>query len=195
MVNKKAFIFDADGVVINRPMVFSRVLEKDHGITIKQTKDFFTGPFQECLVGTGDLKQLLPEYLNKWNWEGGVDEFLRYWFKSEHYIDLDLIKGIDTLRKRGGRFYIATNQEKYRTEYIRSDMGLHQHFDDIFSSAYLGVTKPHKSFYDSISSKLENHDIYFWDDDEDNVRAARETGWRATHYSRLDDFTKVINNL
>jgi putative hydrolase of the HAD superfamily len=70
-----------------------------------------------------------------------VQEFLEYWFKVENKVDARLLREVDQLRTAGIRSFLATNQERYRTEYISREMGLSDHFDGIFSSAFVGYLK------------------------------------------------------
>ncbi len=127
----KVVLFDVDGVLATgKP--FSQHLAHDYGITQEMVVPFFRGRFLECLVGNANLKQELIEYLGQWGWQGTVDEFVDYWFRSEHCIDEPLVHEVQQLRQRGIRCYIATNQEKYRTAYLLEEMGFANAFDGIF---------------------------------------------------------------
>ena len=94
----KVIIFDADGVLIHSKRKFSITLAEKHGISIKTTLPFFIGPFQKCLVGDSDLKDIISPYLSKWGWDKGVDVLLDYWFSLESKTDKDLIKYIKKIR-------------------------------------------------------------------------------------------------
>jgi hypothetical protein len=45
----KAICFDADGVVVNPQMQFSKYLERERGISPQMTQGFFHGVFNDCL--------------------------------------------------------------------------------------------------------------------------------------------------
>src|SRR5581483_7257701 len=130
----RVLLFDVDGVLANGEQ-FSKRLARDYGVTAEMTASFFNGSFLECLVGNADLKQELISHLKQWGWHGSVDEFLHYWFISEHVIDEPLVNRVQQLRQKGIRCYLATNQEQYRTAYILHEMGFADAFDGIFSSA------------------------------------------------------------
>lgn len=142
----KLIIFDADGVLVHGERKFSKTLAEKHGISIETTLPFFTGPFQECLVGNSDLKEIILPYLDKWGWDKGVETLLEYWFSLESKTDKELIAYIKELRQKGIKCFLATNNEKHRFQYMMDKMGLLNVFDKAYSSAYLGHKKLIKIF-------------------------------------------------
>ena len=71
---KKLVILDADGVLINGER-FSAVMARELNTNEEREKEFFMGPFQDCLVGKADLRESLLPYLKDFGWDGTVDEF------------------------------------------------------------------------------------------------------------------------
>ncbi|MGI8420041.1 MAG: HAD family hydrolase [Candidatus Levyibacteriota bacterium] len=133
----KVILFDADGVLINGEL-FSEQLQREYNISTKKTISFFEGPFQACLTGNADLKEILAPYLKEWGWKKSVDDLLTYWFEAEHTIDEALVSYIQQLRLKGIKCYVATNQEKYRVAYMLKNMGFNDSFDKVYASAHLG---------------------------------------------------------
>jgi putative hydrolase of the HAD superfamily len=186
----KTILFDVDGVLV-RGEPFSYYLERDYGISREKTRAFFKTIFPDCLIGNADLKQELIAHLQQWGWHKPVDEFLQYWFVSEHNIDEALVEHVQQLRQQGIPCYLATNQERYRTAYILEQMGFADKFDGIFSSAHIGYMKPQAAFFEQVIRELGNistHDILFWDDSPGNIAAAREVGLQAELYTNFADF-------
>lgn len=186
-------IFDADGVLINGEQ-FSKALARDYDVDHDKEKEFFTGTFQECLVGNADLKESIAPYLSSFGWKGSVDELLEYWFTTEHSINDELVAYIQNLRQTGLPIVLATNQEKYRTEYMLERMGFKDVFDTIYSSAHLGLKKPALDFFDKVvrDMQIPKEEVLFWDDDPANIEGAKEYGLQAEFYSDYDSFKTTM---
>jgi putative hydrolase of the HAD superfamily len=95
------------------------------------------------------------------------------------------------LRKKGFKCFIATNQEKHRTNYIKEDMGFSALFDGVISSSDLGYKKPSIEFYRQLTQKIgitELKNTWFFDDTEANVISAKKFGLQARLYTGLAEF-------
>jgi putative hydrolase of the HAD superfamily len=185
----KAIILDADGVVIFSWRA-AQLFEREYGITREMTSGFFGGVFRDCLVGQADLKQVLPPYLAQWRWRASVDDFIRVWFEAENAPDERVVDVVCALRESGLACYLASNQEKYRAEYIRTQMGFAGIFDRLFFSCELGCKKPDCAYYERIMGTLGlvGPDILFWDDSPSAVEGARACGWNAEAYTEFEGF-------
>lgn len=186
-------IFDADGVLINAEQ-FSETLARDYDVDKAKEKEFFTTHFQECLVGKADLKESVAPYLLSFGWKGSVDEFLEYWFKAGHSLDEALVGYVQKLRESGKQVVLATNQEKYRTEYMLKHMGFKGAFDKIYSSAHLGLKKPAVEFFAKVVEDLNvpKDEVLFWDDDQRNIDGALEYGIHAEFYTTYESFIETM---
>ena len=191
----KAICFDADGVVVNPQMQFSKHLKREHGISPEMTRSFFNGIFNDCLVGKANLSEVLPNYLQGWNWKGSVDEFIATWLERDHVMDSRLINAIQRLRLNRFLCCLATSQERNRAEYMKTKMGFQDAFDYLFFSCEVGWQKPDYTYFQHIEKmlNLEKELILFWDDLETNIIAAREYGWNAEIYTEFDEFEKTMN--
>ncbi|MBI2355633.1 MAG: HAD hydrolase-like protein [Candidatus Doudnabacteria bacterium] len=186
----KAVLFDADGMVINKPRRFSAVLSEEYGIPIEKVTEFFDAEFYPILIGKADLKEKIAKYLLLWGWRGTVDEFLLYWFRAEHYIDERVVGDIQRLKQAGIKCYMVTDNEKYRTEYMENQMNFAGLFEKVFSSSRLGADKPNVEFWkkvlDDVREPVES--ILIWDDEEKNLASARQLGLRAELYTGYENF-------
>ena len=187
-------ILDADGVLVNGEG-FANILSRDFEVDKAKEKEFFTTKFQDCLVGKADLKESVAPYLPSFGWKGTVDEFLEYWFKAEHSLNEDLMEDVRRLRKSGLKVVLATNQEKYRTQYMLEHMGFDGMFDKIYSSAHLGLKKPAVEFFASVVEDMQadKENVLFYDDDQRNIDGALEYGIHAEFYTDYESFKKDMS--
>lgn len=183
-MKNKIYMFDADGVIIQSQM-FSYKYADEFNISISELNNFFKTDFQECLVGKSDLKIAVKPWLKKWNWSKSVDEFLDYWFKAEHNLNLELIEHIKELRKEKIKCVLATNQEKYRLEYLKKEIDFEAIFDKIYSSNLIGFKKPYIEYYKFILNDLNENpsNIIFYDDRQENIESAKLLGINSILYT------------
>lgn len=187
-MKNKIYLFDVDGVIVNSEYFTIKYSEK-YGTELSKFDYFFNNEFLECLVGRKDLKEEIKPWLKNWNWSKSVDEFLENWFELENKINTELINQIERLKKEGHKLFLATNQEKYRVEYLNNNMGLKKYFEKTYFSGLIGHTKPSKDFYNYIIQDLDTNpeNIYFFDDNKENVLSARKLGIYAIQYKIGDN--------
>lgn len=192
----KAALFDADGVTIISGDPFSVQYANKNGLDPKTFEQFFDGDFQEAMIGRADLKDLLEKHRDIWHLEGDVDKFMKEWFEAENHPNVPLVKIIERSRENGIHCYLVTNQEKYRTEFIRNTM-FPEVFDEIFSSSEIGAMKPSEDYFQAVLGKLavegiKPEEIVYFDDSQRNVDAASELGIRGLLYQGVDDVKDVL---
>lgn len=186
----KIFAFDADGVMVPA-WGFRKALADRYNITPEMTSTFFHGPFNACLVGQADLRQVVEPFLAEWGWRGSVDDFLAFWFESEGQVDADMKLAVGSLRAEGFPCLLASSQEKYRAAYMRTEMGLGNLFDHLYFSCEIGAKKPEPAYFQAVQSDLcrEGPSIVLWDDSIRNVTGAKQAGWGA--YQFVDHATFI----
>ena len=189
----KAILFDLDGVLIQtffegqKIFAHSLLLEKKYNIKTGQTQEFWQKVFPNCVIGKADLKEILPQYLSKWKYPNSVDEYVKEWILNDNYVyekNLELAK---KLKKDGYQIYIATNQEKYKTEWLKKEFdGI---FDGIFSSFDLKITKESPNFWQKVGESLclEFGEMLLIDDIEENVEIARNLGMQTILFDESCD--------
>lgn len=182
---------------------FSETYAKEYGISIDEMTPFFVGPFQDCLVGKADLKEELGKgWMEKWNWHGSVDELLEYWFSTGDQLDHAVFGTVKQLRDKGIVCVIATNQEKYRTDYLSKRFDYASVFDRVFSSAYVGYKKTSIEFLDAVfnflkeqASTLQKDVVLFWDDRTENIEKVKQYGFEVRQFSDAAQYRKEMASL
>src|SRR5688500_6890642 len=114
----KILLFDMDGVVVKKTKVFRVRISEKLNIPLEKVLEFFKNEFQESLVGKADLKVVLEKYIHEWGWNDTVESLLKFWFEGESEVDDQLLAKISNYRKGGGKGYLASNNEKYRIDYL-----------------------------------------------------------------------------
>ncbi len=187
----RAVVFDADGVLVF-PWRFADHLSGELGITREATRAFFAGKFTDCLLGKADLAEALPPYLAEWGWARSCEEFMHLWFSVEDAVDVRVRDTVKTLREAGFVCCLASNQEQYRAEYMRTVMGFGTDFDHLFFSCEIEAKKPDARFYEAVEAalSLRGEQIAFWDDSPRHVDAAKERGWQAEMYTSYEEFER-----
>ena len=186
----KALIFDGDGVVILRTNRFSDRLAADFGIMPEATAPFFRGIFRQCQIGKADLMKEIQPYYREWGWKGELDELIDYWFSKEGTRNEEILSMIRGLRKASIPVFLATDNEKYRTDYIVNEFGLGKEFDGIFSSAYVGFRKEEAGFWKHLTAAAawKPDEMLVWDDEIENIACAKAAGFTAEQFTGMDDF-------
>lgn len=186
-IKPRAVLFDADGVLILAPQLFSRVFAAERGLDPLTLEPFFAQDFKRALRGEADLKELLSTS-PLWNLEGDPQDLIDRWFASENHPNHELISLIRQLRAGGTPVYLATNQERYRADYFRHVMfpGL---FDELFISCELGCTKSGDEYWRILLGRLGQRlpgvkpsELIYFDDSQSHIDPARRAGISAHLY-------------
>lgn len=191
----KIILIDADGVVIRpRNKYFSETLAEKQGIPLEEVLPFFKGEYKKAQVGEVDIREILPPYLAKWNWQGSVDDFLKFWFESEKDLDQKVLEIVRNLRESGDKVYLASDNEANRAKYLMEGLGLKDLFDSAFFSSDLGVTKSDPLFFQKIAETLKVNvsDLNYWDDDQKNVDIANTLGVKGHLYTDSEKFAEEV---
>ena len=195
----KVLLFDADGVMTLPEEAFSIVYSRSHGFDPEPFEEFFKTQWQDFVTGKSDLLQHIRNNPDFWHWQGAPEDLLKYWFEAEDIKNDELIDLIRRYRAEGRHCYLATEQEKYRGDYMENVMfpGL---FDGFFVTAELGVKKDKPEFYHAIIATLQADmpdltpgDITFFDDSQSKVDSAHVAGINAVLYTGIDSVQAAIS--
>lgn len=198
----KIIFFDVDGVVVHpgtpsvrsdRPWFSNLQADLSIDFAPLSSRFFLSGQhspslMESCSLGQADITHALTPILDQLGYVGTVEEFLKYWFEHDSYIDTELLRVVAELQTtQGYRCYLATNQEHRRASYLWNELELKDHFDGIYYSAMVGHSKKSPDFYCAVASDFDFAcpPIYF-DDREPFVQIAAEAGWDARLYESVD---------
>jgi putative hydrolase of the HAD superfamily len=193
----KVVLFDADGVLTLPEEVFSVVYTRSRGLDPEPFEQFFKNEWKPIVTGKNDLKESIEANPELWQWDGSTDGLLEYWFKTEDVKNEPLISTIKELKTRGVKCYLATEQEKYRGEYMKNVM-FKDLFDGYFVTAELGVSKTEPAFFEKILAELSDFapkDVIFFDDSQSKVDTACAVGIDGRLYTNVDQVTELLNTL
>lgn len=145
-----------------------------------------------------DLKESIAANPQLRQWHGGIDSLLEYWFETEDVRNEDLIGIIRKLKDQGVQCYLATEQEKYRGDYMR-DVMFKDLFDGYYVTAELGVSKTEPEFFQAIIMDLKRQepdlkpsDIVFFDDGQSKVDTARSVGIDGRLYTDVEQVCSLL---
>lgn len=191
----KALLIDGDGATIKKTKYFSDVYAEEYHIPEEKLRPFFKDKFRMCQRGKADLKVEVGPYLKGWGWKGSVDEFLDYWFHTQTIPNQPVLDALKDVRARGIKICLVTDQEKYRANYISTELGFKDDFDELFYSCDLGYSKSQKEFFEIIIKKLnlKPEEIIYWDDED--IEMAKEVGINASVFTSFQNFQEEVNLL
>lgn len=198
MNNIKAILFDVDGVLIRPPHYFSKELElKGYKKAEEGLNAYYRGKDHlQCLDGRADSRKLIMPYLKNFGWEYSADEYLEQQFAFERrYLDKGLISIVASLRAQGLNCYLATDQEKYRAQYLLESMDFKSVFDASFISCFVHGRKSQDRFWEKVINELkkmpagiEPDEIAFFDDIQENIDTASTFGVKAFLFEIMSKF-------
>lgn len=119
-------------------------------------------------------------------YEGRTDEVFEEWFDYNSLVNADILDLADRLRQAGHPVALATNQEKYRMEYLLDTLGLGEWFDAAYPSYEIGFKKPDARYFQGVNhavfEKFGARQIYFVDDAAANIDAGFAADWKSYLY-------------
>lgn len=198
-MRQKILLFDADGVLTIPEEFFSVVYARSQGLNPEPFESFFKTEWQDFVTGKRDIKKHIQSTPELWQWNGTPEELVDYWCKTEDIRNNEMLALIRVIRASGTNCYLATEQEKYRGEYMKNVM-FKNLFDDYFVTAELGLKKNNPLFFKKIIEslnrdgiKVEPSDIIFIDDSQSKVDAAIETGIDGRLFKNVESFKNMLS--
>ncbi len=193
----RTVLLDADGVVQSTPPGWlSRVesLISDSDKPEAFLADIFAAE-SPCLTGCDDFQPALKAVLARWGSEVSFTTALDLWTKIE--VCRPVLDVVRHLRDTGYQVALATNQQQYRADYMRNELGYQHQFDRLFYSCEIGHAKPAAAYFDHVLEQLDElpTQVLFVDDQLKNVAAARQAGMQAEQFDLQAGTTQFLQLL
>ena len=177
----KYFVFDLGGV-LSVPMVSKKLYEQiKWKVSYDEFLDKFNNSAESIKVHKGEIstKEFF-EYLKRYmNDNITLEEFKNIYVNNNEFFN-DTIETIKKLKNLGYKVYLLSNLKEIDYEkFIKHfDVSI---FDELFLSFKLGMLKPNDDIYQYVINKLNTkpENIYFFDDNKENVDGAIRNGINA----------------
>ncbi len=197
----RIILLDVDGVLIVPPKSFSEQYCERYGVDPSvQARFYATQEFRQASLGSFDLKEAIRIHRDLWQWSGSPDELMALWFEGENYPNTELLELVAAFRDRGIGVYLATQQERYRKQWLESVV-FKDRLDGIFCSCDLGCDKQEDGFWQGVLGRLGEiypdmapQSIAYFDDRQRLVEKAREFGIDANLYVNAQEVGRILTD-
>ena len=149
---------------------FEEVLWDENWIRRYERGEISTRQFHEYLCRTAKLKMALPEFCKTWS--------------SVFLPDLIVSEELIAALKRKYRLILVSNTNQAHFEFIRSRYRVVDYFDRWVLSYEVGSLKPDRKIFEQAiaAANCPAQALFFTDDREENIRAARQFGMHAHQF-------------
>lgn len=186
-------LLDADGVLQSPATPFLPALEHLAGPTASTWLEQTFRPDGPVITGRQEVLPLLREYLTGAGVSTDPREVYESVWKGIRVHD-DVLALVGRWRSSGYRVALTTNQDPGRAQFMKTTLGFDQRFDRSFYSCDLGVGKPSARYFESVleSLQVQPSQVFFIDDSESNVRAARALGINSLRWEYGADLATLV---
>lgn len=192
----KAIFSDINGVMFTQSVRFSVRYSQKYNIAIETLNEFLDGDFDLCLTGKADLKEELAKYLDLWQWKGSVNELLKFWFGEDDTPNLKFLKTLKHFKDHGLKLYLATQNEKYRTEKYLNLLKPYLPYDGLLSTYLIGYKKSNPLYLTNCLNKcdLKADEVIFIDNNQKAIEAAKSLSVQTILFESEDQAIKDLNS-
>jgi HAD superfamily hydrolase (TIGR01509 family) len=190
----KAVIFDLNGIFIQSPKISDR-FEKDFNIpTSVFLPKLFTIMDATRQPNAGSAFTYWKPALEEWNVKLSESEFWDYWFKSEVQSEA-MIAFAKTLRQKGIKVFILSNNFKERAEYYGHYPWIHEAVDKVYFSWQTGFVKPDIKAWRMVltENNLMPEECIYFDDQQKNLDASESVGIKAFMFTNEVELEREVN--
>ena len=191
----KAIFSDVDGVFFVQNPYWSERYAKDFNVPIELMRDFFLNDLMDmCLTGKADFKDSIKPFLTSWKWKGTADELLNYWLNELYIPHTKYIKSLKNSKLKGIKLYLATQNDKYRTNKFINVVKQYTNIDGVVATYDIGYKKSKPEYYieSLLRVGLKSDEVVFIDNNEKAISAAKSVGISTIFFT---DEEQAINEL
>lgn len=190
----KAVIFDLNGIFLQSPKLSDR-FETDFKIPSNVFMPELIRIMEEVRrPNTKPAFSYWQPVLEKWGLGLSEKDFWKYWFKAEIPSE-QMIRFAKTLRKKGIKVFILSNNFKERAEYYSSYPWIHEAVDKVYFSWQTGFVKPDVRAWEFVllENNLNPKDCIYFDDQQKNLDASEKVGIHAFMFTNEEELEKIVN--
>lgn len=195
----KAVLFDYDGVItkgVDNEWVAGR-LARNLSIPKATASSWVKEVWLPFLRGTISEEEIWR--LMEGNYEEAIDGSKRgIWFTWDEVKPLpEMIDLVRSLKQNGYTVGVLSNVFNITRDLVKANGG-YDEFDFVVASCDLGFKKPEPEIFQVALEKLEPikpEEVVFFDDHEDNSRAAEKLGIKGIHVTNQHDAIAVVKSL
>ena len=197
-MKKTAYVFDLGGVLIKldvprcmRAFValmgeknMQAVLGMDsrgEGVkAVSMATKQLMADFERGLIAKDAFLREVLRYCNPGTTE---EQVLQAWMSMLDELPAERLAVVDDLRAKGHPVYLLSNGNDLHFDYINQTFGLSRHFDALFLSQKMHMSKPEQQIFEAVDKEIRSREngeleVVFIDDIEANRKAAeRFVGW------------------
>ncbi len=185
----KLLIFDLDGIFTKENCYASVLFQRLYGTPHKKFYSILKkNKFLERTKKQGSTFNLFYDFFKKYNVKITEEKFWNLWL-TNFKVNQEIVDFALSLKKEGKKLGILSDTFFERAEYMRQNLRWIKEFDYVLFSCDFGFTKNNPKLFQILVDKsgIKPEEIFFIDDDEDNVEVAKILGIRGVKFTDLEN--------
>ena len=190
----KAIIFDVGGVITKDFNGFGMLASK-----LNIDYDLIVRIWKENSTKIHEHKSTIENFLDIVKEKSKIDADIIGTWEKIYYENIELDAGVlSILKKLHGKYklIVISNAAEFHARQIRKK-GVYSHFDRVFLSHEVGIKKPQRGIFEHALKelKLNADECVFIDNDEENIAAATELGFKAINFKNAEHLATELKRL
>lgn len=187
------FMFDMGGVVANSSSMKDICKELDvdeHDFLLFQLDSKERNTYQQLSVGSITTEDYWKNFSTNSRKKIDLDYFMQFY---NPVLNESVVHWIKKLKEKRYRVICGTNTIKSHFK-VHHQLGNYINFDFVYSSHLMGVKKPNPVFYKKVieAEGVLAKNIFFIDDDQDNIEAAKKIGMKTHLFTSNENLNNAL---